>query len=64
VLFLALHGSQEQIVAADAIVGLAGLLLHESMYFRTREAIVPGLVRAVRRAREERSARRSTARSA
>jgi O-antigen/teichoic acid export membrane protein len=64
VLFLALHGSQEQIVAADAIVGLAGLLLHESMYFRTREAIVPGLVRAVGRAREERNARRSAARSA
>jgi hypothetical protein len=34
------------------------------MYFRTREAIVPGLVRAVGRAREERNARRSAARSA
>jgi hypothetical protein len=35
----------------DATVGLAGLLLHEWMFFRTREAIVPGLVRAVGRAR-------------
>jgi hypothetical protein len=66
VLFLALHGSQEAIIAVDAIVGLAGLLLHECMFFRTREAIVPGLVRpsAPARAREERSARRSAARSA
>jgi uncharacterized sodium:solute symporter family permease YidK len=64
VLFLALHGSQEAIIAVDAIIGLAGLLLHECMFFRTREAIVPGLVRAVGRAREERSARRSAARSA
>jgi hypothetical protein len=40
----------------DAIVGLAGLLVHECMFFRTREAIVPGLVRAVGRARKERSA--------
>lgn len=34
VLFLALHGTR--VIAADAIVGLAGLLLHECMFFRTR----------------------------
>ena len=48
-LFVALHGSPRTIVAVDAIVGVAGLLLHECMFFRTREAIVPGLVRGARR---------------
>jgi len=51
-LFVVLHGSEKTIVALDAIVGIAGLLLHECMFFRTREAIFPGLVRAARRARE------------
>ena len=63
-LFLVLHDSQEAIIAVDAIIGLSGLLLHECMFFRTGEAIVPGLLRAVGRARNERSARRSAARSA
>jgi O-antigen/teichoic acid export membrane protein len=47
-LLVAFHGSQRTIVAVDAIVGATGLLVHECMYFRTREAIVPGLVRAAR----------------
>lgn len=51
-LFLALHGSQRAIVAVDAIVGVVGLLVHECVFFRTDEAIVPGLLRAARRARE------------
>jgi O-antigen/teichoic acid export membrane protein len=47
-LFVGLHGSQGTIVAVDAIVGVTGLLVHECLFFRTREAIVPGLVRAAR----------------
>jgi O-antigen/teichoic acid export membrane protein len=54
-LFVLLHGSQRTIVAVDAIVGVAGLFLHECMFLRTRESIVSGLVRAARRARELRS---------
>jgi hypothetical protein len=64
VLFLIVHSSEKEIIAVDAIVGLTGLLLHECMFFRTREAIVPGLLRAIGRARVELSARRSSARSA
>lgn len=47
-LFAVAHGSPEAIIAVDAAVGAAGLLLHEVMYFRTPEAIGPGLVRGVR----------------
>jgi O-antigen/teichoic acid export membrane protein len=63
-LFLAMHGGQGVIIGVDAIVGGAGLLLHECMFFRTNEAIAPGFVRAVRRLRAERSTRRSAAGSA
>jgi O-antigen/teichoic acid export membrane protein len=56
VLFLGLHSSQKMIVAVDAVVGATGLIMHECMFFRTEEAIVPGFVRAVRRARELRHA--------
>lgn len=48
-LFVALHGSGQTIVAVDASAGIAGLLLHELMFFGTKEAIVPGFVRALRR---------------
>jgi O-antigen/teichoic acid export membrane protein len=51
-LFIAFHGSQRAVVAVDASIGVAGLLLHECMFFRTTEAIVPGLVRAIQRSRE------------
>jgi O-antigen/teichoic acid export membrane protein len=50
-LFVVLHGSPKAIITADAIAGAAGLLLHELMFLRTREAIVPGLARAVSRGR-------------
>ena len=56
-LFLALHGSQGAIVAVDAIVGATGLLLHDCIFFRTGEAIGPGLVRAVRVGLERRERR-------
>jgi O-antigen/teichoic acid export membrane protein len=54
-LFLVLHGSPRSIIVVDAIVGAAGLILHECMFFRTREAILPGFVRAARRGRELRN---------
>jgi O-antigen/teichoic acid export membrane protein len=50
-LFLVLHGSPGAIIAADAIAGVAGLLLHELIFRRTGEAIVPGFLRAVGRGR-------------
>jgi O-antigen/teichoic acid export membrane protein len=54
-LFLVLHGSPRTIIAVDAIVGGTGLLLHECMFFRTGEAILPGFVRAARRGRDLRN---------
>lgn len=50
-LFLVFHGSPEAIVAVYAVVGTAGLLLHEIMFLRTGEAFTHGLVLAVRRVR-------------
>jgi O-antigen/teichoic acid export membrane protein len=51
-LFMAFHGSQRSIVTVDAAAAGIGLLLHECMFFGTGEAIVPGLVRAIRRGRQ------------
>ena len=53
-LFAAFHDSAEVIIAVDAAVGAGGILLHEVMYFRTREAIGPGVVRALRLAQTTR----------
>jgi O-antigen/teichoic acid export membrane protein len=50
-LFVVLHGSPAAIIVADAIAGVAGLLLHELIFMRTGEAIVPGFLRAVKRGR-------------
>jgi len=52
VLFVAFHGSEKTIVTIDAVVGLAGLLVHECMFFRSNEGVVAGLVCAAHRARE------------
>ena len=52
VLFLAFHGSQSTIVTVDAVVGLAGLALHECMFFRTNEGVLAGLFLVARLARE------------
>jgi O-antigen/teichoic acid export membrane protein len=50
-LFAAFHGSPRAIIVAAAAAAAAGLLLHELMFLRTGEAIVPGFLRAVRRGR-------------
>jgi len=52
VLFVAFHGSEKTIVTIDAVVGLAGLALHECMFFRTNEGVLAGLFLVARLARE------------
>ena len=47
-LFFVFHGSERTIIAVDATTGGAGPLIHECMFFRSSEAIVPGPVRATR----------------
>jgi O-antigen/teichoic acid export membrane protein len=51
VLLAAFHDSAEAIVAVDAVVGAAGLVVHEIITRGTEDAIAPGLVRAASRLR-------------
>ena len=47
-LFVGMHGSASAIIAVDAIAGLVGLVLHECLFFRSGDGVIPGLRRALR----------------